>query len=164
MTELFYRNKCMTDLSSCSTPNDKIIRLDNKAGWNVKLYTMYSFFFSLIGGGVYCKFYLGKAEKEKSSFPGVGCLTGGVYHKFYLGKSDLGISMFSMCTSISLYFLISWPFWMGSHWQYMYAKSSLFSLAVLNGREDIGQSMFICQNWAHCFKFCSCFTELFCFL
>ena len=28
--------------------------------------------------------------------------------------------------------------------------------------EDIGQSRFICQIGAH-FKFCSCFTELFCF-
>ena len=26
--------------------------------------------------------------------------------------------MFSLCTGISLYFLISWLFWMGSHWRY----------------------------------------------
>ena len=35
---------------------------------------------------------------------------------------------------IPWYFLISWLFWMGSHWQYRYAKSSLFSQAVLCGR------------------------------
>ena len=27
LTEMFYRNKCMTDLSSCSTPNDKIYKV-----------------------------------------------------------------------------------------------------------------------------------------
>ena len=27
LTEIFYRNKCMTDLSSCSTPNDHIYKV-----------------------------------------------------------------------------------------------------------------------------------------
>ena len=37
------------------------------------------------------------------------------------------------CTGISLYFLISWLFWMESHWPHRTAKRSLFSLAVSNG-------------------------------
>ena len=36
-------------------------------------------------------------------------------------------------TDISLYFPISWPFQMGSHWPHWKAKSSLWALAVLNG-------------------------------
>ena len=32
------------------------------------------------------------------------------------GPSAFGIYMFSMWTGISLYFLISWPFQMGTHW------------------------------------------------
>ena len=38
-----------------------------------------------------------------------------------------------ICTGISLYFLISWLFWMGSHWSHWTAKNSLYALAVLNG-------------------------------
>ena len=45
---------------------------------------------------------------------------GGVYHKFYF----------------SLYFLISWLFWMGSHWSHWKVKSSLCPLAVLNGGRE----------------------------
>ena len=49
------------------------------------------------------------------------------------GPSVSGIYMFSICTGIFLCFLISWLFWMGSHWPHRTAKSSLCSLAVLNG-------------------------------
>ena len=42
----------------------------------------------------------------------------GVYQKFYF----------------SLYFLISWLFWMGSHWSHCKAQSSPCALAVLNGK------------------------------
>ena len=57
-----------------------------------------------------------------------------VHWQFWMGgPSDFGISMFSICTGISLYFLISWPFWMGSHWWHWKAKSSLCGLAVSNG-------------------------------
>ena len=38
-----------------------------------------------------------------------------------------------ICTGISLYILISWPFRMGSHWWHWTAKSSPSALAVLNG-------------------------------
>ena len=38
-----------------------------------------------------------------------------------------------ICTGISLYFLISWLFWMGSHLRHWTAKSSLCALAVSNG-------------------------------
>ena len=60
-----------------------------------------------------------------------GSFEWGVYCKFYPGKSE--ICMFSICTGISLYFLISWLFWMGSHWWHWTVKSSLCALAVLNG-------------------------------
>ena len=47
---------------------------------------------------------------------------------------------------ISLYILISWPFWMGSHWQHWTAKSWLSALAVSNGgRGDI--SLYILISW-----------------
>ena len=49
------------------------------------------------------------------------------------GLSAFCICMFSICTGISLYFLISWLFWMGSHWWHWKAKSSLCALAVSNG-------------------------------
>ena len=49
------------------------------------------------------------------------------------GPSAFSIYMFSLCTGISLYFLISWLFQMGSHWLHCKAKSSLWALAVLNG-------------------------------
>ena len=38
-----------------------------------------------------------------------------------------------ICTGISLYILICWPFWMGPHWQHWTVKSSLSALAVSNG-------------------------------
>ena len=38
-----------------------------------------------------------------------------------------------ICTGISLYFLIIWLFWMGSHWWHWTVKSSLCALAVSNG-------------------------------
>ena len=64
--------------------------------------------------------------------------------------------------NISLYIPISWPFQMGSHWQHWTAKSWLNALAVLNG----GGGIIISFTWVNlkiwaCFKFCSCFTELF---
>ena len=37
------------------------------------------------------------------------------------------------CTGISLYFLISWLFWMESHWPHRIVKRSLCALAVSNG-------------------------------
>ena len=54
------------------------------------------------------------------------------------GQSDFGIYMcIGLYISIDLplpwYFLISWPFWMGSHWWHRSVKSSLFSMAVSNG-------------------------------
>ena len=77
------------------------------------------------------------------------CL-GGVYHQFYPGKTDfsLYLSLVSVClyicTGISLYILISWPFWMGSHWWHWTVKSWLSALAVSNGG-DI--SWYILISW-----------------
>ena len=63
----------------------------------------------------------------------------GVYHTFYLGMSFPYICLWYLCvyiyTGISLYLLISWLFWMGSHWSHWTVKSSLSALAVSNGRE-----------------------------
>ena len=49
------------------------------------------------------------------------------------GLAAFGIYMCSLCTGISLYFLISWLFWMGSHWWHWKVYSSLSALAVLKG-------------------------------
>ena len=40
------------------------------------------------------------------------------FYSMILGgdPSAFGVCIFSICTGISLYFLISWPFQMGSHW------------------------------------------------
>ena len=54
--------------------------------------------------------------------------------QFTGGPSAFGIYMFSLCTGISLYFLISWQFWMGSHWWHWKVYSSLSALAVSTGR------------------------------
>ena len=56
-------------------------------------------------------------------------------------------------TDFSLYFPISWLFWMGSHWSHWTVKSSISALAVSNGREG-GRSIisFTRVNlkiWAH---------------
>ena len=59
-----------------------------------------------------------------------------VVWQFWMGGSSaFCIYMFSLCTGISLYFLITWLFRMGSHWRHWTAKSSLSGLAVLNGGE-----------------------------
>ena len=65
---------------------------------------------------------IGPHWTAKSSLCALAVSNGGVYHKFYPGK-----------TEISLYFLISWLFRMGSHWWHWKAKSSLCALAVSNG-------------------------------
>ena len=62
--------------------------------------------------------------------------------------------MFSLCIGISLYFLISWLFWMGTHWRHWKALSSLSTLAVSNGRggREGGFISFTRVNlkiWAH---------------
>ena len=47
------------------------------------------------------------------------CTVHSVLWQFWRGgPSAFGIYMFSLCTGISLYFLISWLFRMGSHWQH----------------------------------------------
>ena len=60
--------------------------------------------------------------KMKSSLCALAVWNVGVHHKFYPGKTDF-----------SLYFPISWLFWMGSHWSHWTAKSLLCALAVSNG-------------------------------
>ena len=112
---------------------------------------MYSFWFRVILGGFHCKLYPGKSENWNFTlWP--GRFGGGVYHQFYLGKTDfsLYLSLVSVClyicTGISLYILISWPFRMGSHWWHWTVKSWLSALAVLNGeRGDI--SWYILISW-----------------
>ena len=59
------------------------------------------------------------------------CLSGGVH--LPMVSSCVLVSMYLSichCTGIFLYFLISWLFWMGSHWWHWTAKSSLCTLAV----------------------------------
>ena len=51
------------------------------------------------------------------------------------GTICLGICIL-IYTGISLYFLISWLFWMGSHWQYENAWLSLSRQAVSNGHTN----------------------------
>ena len=51
---------------------------------------------------------------------------------FWGGPSAFGICIL-IYTGISLYFLISWLFWMGSHWRYENAWLSLSRQAVSNG-------------------------------
>ena len=68
LTEMFYRNTCMTDLSSCSTPNDKIYKVTTY----IKLHRMYTCipctaFGSewYLSGGVHQKLYWNKYENWK---------------------------------------------------------------------------------------------------
>ena len=56
-----------------------------------------------------------------------------VLWQFWRGSICLWYLYIYIRTGISLYFLISWLFWMGSHWWHWTAKSSLWALAVLNG-------------------------------
>ena len=49
------------------------------------------------------------------------------------GLSAFGVCIFIYALVFSLYFLISWLFWMGSHLLHWTAKSSLHPLAVFNG-------------------------------
>ena len=109
---------------------------------------MYSFWFRVILGGVHHKLYPGKSENGKFTLQS-GMFAWGVYHQFYLGKTDfsLYLSLVSVClyicTGISLYILISWPFRMGSHWWHWTAKSWLSALAVLNGGRRIFSYIFL---------------------
>ena len=53
---------------------------------------------------------------------------------------------------LSLYILISWLFWMGSHWQHWTAKSCLSAVAVSNGGDNhqficTGISLYIPISW-----------------
>ena len=73
------------------------------------------------------------------------------------------IVSFTWVKLTSLYFPISWLFQMGSHWSHWKVKSSLCAQAVLNGGSIISFTWVNLKIWA-CFKFCSCFTELFHFL
>ena len=61
----------------------------------------------------------------KRSFCAMTVLTG--------GSICLWCLYLYICTGISLYFLISWLFWMGCHLHHWTAKSSLCALAVSNG-------------------------------
>ena len=71
------------------------------------------------------------------------------------GPSAFGIYMFYVCTDISLYFLISCPFRIGSHWWHWTANSSLSALAV----SDIVSFTWVnLKIWAH-FKICCCLSE-----
>ena len=69
----------------------------------------------------------------------------------------------SCFTDFSLYFPISWLFQMGSHWSHWKVKCSLCPLAVSNGGQiyppGVNLKMWACFKF--CFKFFSCFTELF---
>ena len=114
LTEMFYRNKCMTDLSSCSTPNDKIYKVTTY----IKLHRMKScipctaFWFRVILGELIINFTLVNLKIE-SSLSGLARLPGGVYCQFYPGKTDfsLYLSLVSVClyicTRISLNIPIS---------------------------------------------------------
>ena len=77
-----------------------------------------------------------------------------VLWQFHMGgPSAFGIYMFSLCNGISLYFLIIWPFQMGTHWLHWKVKSSLWSLTVSNGGGGIIISfpyiflLFDCFKW-----------------
>ena len=77
----------------------------------------------------------------KSSLCALAVLTRGAICLWYL--------YIYICTGISLYFLISWLFWMGSHWWHWKAKSSLCALAVLNGGSIISFTWLNLKIWAH---------------
>ena len=70
-------------------------------------------------------------------------------------KHLLLVSMFSIRTGICWYFVLSWPFQMGSHWQHWTANSSLSALAV---NDIISFTQVNLKIWA-CFKICSCLSE-----
>ena len=113
---------------------------------NVKLYTMYSFWFSVIfgeGGGVNCKFYRGVSENWKFTLSS-GTLTWG------------GISVFGICMFIYLHwnFLINCLFHITSYWQHWTMNSSL---SVLVGSDIVSFTWVNLQIWAH-FKICTCWS------
>ena len=73
----------------------------------------------------------------KSSLSGLAVSSGGYIISFTQVKLTfpyicLWYLYVYICTGISLYILISWPFWLGSYWWHWTAKSSLSALAVLN--------------------------------
>ena len=66
----------MTDLSTCSTPNETLHKVTVYI--YIKLYTNSSFCFRVIPGGVNLKFYPGKSEKAVYHFQLlIQCDTGG---------------------------------------------------------------------------------------
>ena len=75
------------------------------------------------------------------------------------GSSAFGISMVSMCTGISLYFLISWPFRMGSHWWHWTAK--IFTQCSGSFRWGVYCQFYLgkSENFELTCHFMLCFTE-----
>ena len=62
-----------------------------------------------------------------------------------------------ICTGIFLYFLISWLFWMGSHWSHWMVKSLLCVLAVSNGRGYIISFTWVKLTFPYIFLLVDCF-------
>ena len=88
-----------------------------------------------------------------------------VLWQFQMGWSIISFIWVKLTTKISLYFLISWLFRMGSHWHYWIAKSSLCALAVLNGgpssvlppwgkSENLSSQTFRCAHQKGLFTLC----------
>ena len=90
----------------------------------------------------------------KSSFCTLAVSNGGYIISFTLVKLTfpyicLWYLYVYICTGISLYILISWPFQMGSYWWHWTAKSSLSALTVLNGGSVISFTWVNLKIWAH---------------
>ena len=90
LTEICYRNKCMTDLSTCSTPNDTI----HKVTTYIKLHRMQSCIPCTVRllpecylWGFIVSFTQVNLKTEKFTLLPGRCAWG-VYHKFYPGKTD----------------------------------------------------------------------------
>ena len=75
----------------------------------------------------------------------------GIYARLPRGSSSASWSADMTCNNrLHWYFLISWPFRMGSHWWHRSAKSSLLSLVVSKGGSSASWSVYMtCNNRPH---------------
>ena len=111
LTEISHRKKCMTDLFSCSTPNETLHKV------TIDIYeAVYHFQLLLqsasggVGGGVGGQLAVSACRSENQICKVINCDTGGVNLQIYLGKSEnclwyLHVSSMHWYLLISSYYL-----------------------------------------------------------
>ena len=106
LTEISHRKKCMTDLFSCSTPNETLHKV--KIDIYEAVYHFQLLLQSASGGvgGWGCQLAVSACRSENQICKVINCDTGGGLNRRCTQvnlKIAFGMYMFPLCTGISLY-------------------------------------------------------------